>query len=298
VRVNVARATVAGLAAVSAAGALTAAYALWEARRYTLREARVPVLAQGPELRLLHLSDLHLTGANPDRVAWVRGLADTAPDLVIVTGDFLSAATGIPAVQEALEPLLGLPGAFVLGSNDMYAAKPINPLKYLRGPSGKARKRERLDTDELRAILTSSGWIDLDNASGVIVTGGHTLGLIGTGDAHHHLDRYSDLAGQWPAQADLRIGVTHAPYLRVLDAMSNDGAQLILAGHTHGGQVCLPGYGALVTNCDLDTGRVKGLSRHEDTWLHVSAGLGTNPYAPVRLACPPEATLLTLEPIG
>ncbi|MEY2673290.1 MAG: hypothetical protein RLZZ508_1167, partial [Actinomycetota bacterium] len=83
-------------------------------------------------------------------------------------------------------------------------------------------------------------------------------------------------------------------YLRVLDAMVEDEIPLILAGHTHGGQLCLPFFGALVTNCDLDTRRAKGLHKYQDAWLHVSAGLGTNPFTPVRFACRPEATLLTL----
>ena len=74
------------------------------------------------------------------------------------------------------------------------------------------------------------------------------------------------------------------------------GLPLVFAGHTHGGQVCVPGMGALVTNCDLDRKRAKGLSTHEGAALHVSAGLGTNPYAPVRLACPAEATILHLVP--
>jgi len=90
--------------------------------------------------------------------------------------------------------------------------------------------------------------------------------------------------------------------------MTADGAGLVIAGHTHGGQLALPLYGALVTNCDLDTSRAKGVSRwwpgangapssvapDGAAWMHVSAGLGTSPYAPVRFACRPEATLLTL----
>jgi uncharacterized protein len=83
--------------------------------------------------------------------------------------------------------------------------------------------------------------------------------------------------------------------------MAYDGHDLIMTGHTHGGQVCVPFYGALVTNCDLDTRRAKGLSQHSaggrTAWLHVSAGVGTSPYAPIRFACPPEATLLTLTSI-
>ena len=82
--------------------------------------------------------------------------------------------------------------------------------------------------------------------------------------------------------------------------MTADGADLVLAGHTHGGQLCVPMVGALVTNCDLPRRYAKGLHRwsaaEQESWLHVSAGLGTSPYARVRFACPPEATLLTLAP--
>ncbi|MCL4722555.1 MAG: metallophosphoesterase, partial [Gammaproteobacteria bacterium] len=124
--------------------------------------------------------------------------------------------------------------------------------------------------------------------------------LRGTGDAHLHRDDYWQVAGGPAEDADLAIGVTHAPYARVLDAMTADGLPLILAGHTHGGQVRVPGWGALTTNCDLPTAQAKGLSRYEfegrTSWLHVSAGVGTSPFAPYRFACPPEVTLITLTP--
>ena len=81
----------------------------------------------------------------------------------------------------------------------------------------------------------------------------------------------------------------------MLDRFAADGYQLVMAGHTHGGQLCLPFYGAIVTNCDLDRSRAKGASRWgANTQLHVSAGIGTSPFAPVRFCCRPEATLLTL----
>src|SRR5262249_29302090 len=138
---------------------------------------------------------------------------------------------------------------------------------------------------------------DLSNArSSVTLEDGRTIELTGVDDPHIRRDRYDWVAGPAKRSDDsvLAIGVTHAPYRRVLDRMSVDGFPLIIAGHTHGGQLCVPGFGALVTNCDLDRRRAKGLSRYGEAWLHVSAGLGTSPYAPVRFACPPEATLLTL----
>jgi predicted MPP superfamily phosphohydrolase len=110
-------------------------------------------------------------------------------------------------------------------------------------------------------------------------------------------DRYDRIAGPVPDPVTLRLGLTHSPEPRVLDRFAGDGYDLVLAGHTHGGQLRVPGYGALVTNCGLDRSRARGASRWgTHLWLHVSAGLGTSPYAPVRFACPPEASLLTLVP--
>ena len=152
------------------------------------------------------------------------------------------------------------------------------------------------------------GWTDLTNTRATLDVGGSSIEFVGVDDPHLKYDRYGLVTGPFSSNATLTVGVTHAPYQRVLDAMSRDGAQLLIAGHTHGGQLCLPGFGALVTNCDLDRGRAKGLSRWwpgagrslgsstpgDAAWLEVSAGLGTSPFAPVRFACRPEATLLTL----
>ena len=110
------------------------------------------------------------------------------------------------------------------------------------------------------------------------------------------------MAGAADRSAEVRIGLAHSPEPRVLDRFAADGYDLLLCGHTHGGQLRVPFYGALVTNCGIDRERARWLHRWAEptpehpsgTWLHVSAGLGTSPYAPVRFACPPEATLLTL----
>nr|WP_062519616.1 metallophosphoesterase [Demequina silvatica] len=301
---SVARRAALALAGVAAAGL---AWSLAEARAYTVRRHEVPILPPGSRpLRLLHLSDLHLTPSQRGKVAWLRRLADEQVDAVITTGDNLAHPDAVPTVLEALEPLLAKPGAFVFGSNDYHGPLPKNPLAYFAGPSSLQERQAQLPTEDLRAGLAAGGWVDLNNARGSVSAVGSVLDLVGVDDPHIGLD-VMPAAAERVAGAAVRIGVAHAPYIRVLDGMAADGADLILAGHTHGGQVCVPFYGALVTNCDLDTSRASGLhgwpgvrpdSGGTGTYVHVSAGLGTSPYTPIRFACRPEATVLTLVPRG
>lgn len=270
-----------------------------ELRTFRLRRVTVPVLPAGARpLRVLHLSDAHLTPGQRRKQAWIRGLDRLAPDLVVNTGDSLAHPDAVPAMLHALGPLLDRPGVFVWGSNDYTAPRPKNPARYLLGDDGKRRFGPKLPWRDLRAALTEAGWLDLTHARHKLAVGGLRLELAGVDDPHLRRDRYAAVAGPVDPAVDLAVGVTHSPEPRVLDAFTGDGYQLLLAGHTHGGQLRLPGYGAIVTNCGLDRHRARGLSRWGPAWLHVSAGLGTSPYAPVRFACPPEASLLTLVPAG
>lgn len=297
-------------------GAGAAAYATWvEPRWFALRRVTVPCLPVGSaQIRVLHLSDLHLVPRQHRKRSWVRSLADLEPDLVLHTGDHLADMDAVPAALDTYDRLLDRPGAFVLGSNDYYPPTLKNPLRYFNDSHKKGADLTPavLPTQDLVDGLTARGWQDLTHRRVRIETGGLDLELVGTDDAHLGLDDYARVSAPAAADADLTIGVTHAPYQRVLDAMARDGARLLIAGHTHGGQLKVPGHGALVTNCDLDTSRASGLSRwwpgagdapssvapDHASWLHVSAGLGGNPYTPFRFCCRPEATLLTLTPTG
>jgi predicted MPP superfamily phosphohydrolase len=291
-----------GALGVVALGAGCVAYAgLVEVRAFALRRVDVPVLPPGADpVRVLHVSDLHLTPASVARQRWVAGLAALEPDLVINTGDNLAHAGAAPFVLACLGRLLDVPGVYVWGSNDYYAPTFKNPLTYLLHPSRpRGASQQELPWPDLDAGFRAAGWTDLTDTRTTLAVRGVRLGFRGTDDAHLGRADYSRVAGPVDrAAVDVSLAVTHAPYLAVLDQMAADGHDLLVAGHTHGGQVCVPGHGALVTNCDLDTARVKGLSQHtaggRTSWLHVSAGLGTSPYAPVRFACRPEATLLTL----
>lgn len=288
------------LGSLAAAAAGCFVWGLAEANMYVVRRVRVPVLPPGGEpLRILHVSDLHLTSKQHFKLDFIRGLAGLRPDLVVTTGDNIADADAIFPLMAAWNRLRFTPGVFVFGSNDYYAPAFKNPLTYvLHGRSAPDEEPVELPWRRLRDEMTGVGWKDLTHRHEVLDVGGYRLAFRGTDDAHLGRDDYSLVAGPARTDADLNIGVTHAPYLRLLDGMTSDGMDLILAGHTHGGQVCVPGYGALVTNCDLDTARAKGLSSHSHggntSALHVSAGVGTSPFAPYRFACRPEVTLLTL----
>lgn len=306
----------AALATVGAGAGVLGYSTLVEPRAFALRRYTVPVLPPGSApVKILQVTDLHLTPSQHYRARWLRGLDVLEPDLVISTGDNLAHQDAVPAVLDAYGPLLNRPGVFVLGSNDYFPPVLKNPFGYFTQSHrrGEALTRERLPTQDLVDGFKAGGWLSVIHRRQRLTLAGVDLEIVGVNDPHIDLDHYERVAGPAAASADLTVGVTHAPYQRVLDPMAADGAALLIAGHTHGGQVCVPGYGALVTNCDLDTRRAKGLTRwwpgagtpddrgrlprippRDAAYLHVSAGLGASPYSPFRLACRPEATLLTV----
>jgi uncharacterized protein len=274
---------------------------------FALRQIEVPVLPpDAAPLRVLHISDMHLTPGRHRLMSFVRSLAALEPDLVVNTGDTLASPHAIQPVLDSFGPLLDRPGVFVYGSNDLYSPKPKNPGRYLWRTS--AGEHDRTEPDlpwqELGESMSAAGWLDLNNQRGRLKAGDLDIAFAGVHDSHTYKDRYDLVAGRADPSADLRIGVLHSPEPKVMDRFVADGYELLFAGHTHGGQLCVPGYGALVTNCGIDRPRVRGLSMHpqvapdngKTAWLHVSGGLGTSPWAPVRFACRPEATLVTLTP--
>ena len=297
-----------GFAVTAAVGAATGAaatgYGLWEKNQFVLREETLPVLPAGfGPFRVLHLSDIHFVPGQDKKAEWLASLAELKPDLVVNTGDNLSHAKAVDPVLAALRPLMEFPGVFVPGSNDYFAPRLRNPASYFLGPSSKPKDPVTLDWPRLRAGFGMAGWVDLTNRCQSVVLKGLRFDFSGVDDPHLGLERYAG----WPrgtrgqdATPHLRVAVVHAPYQRVLDHFTEDGADLLLAGHTHGGQICLPGYGALLANCDLPTWRAKGLNNWESkgrtTPVNVSGGIGTSRFAPVRIACKPEAVLLTLTP--
>ncbi len=278
-----------------------------------MRYETLPILDPGARnMTVLHLSDLHMAPWQARKQEWVRSLAIIEPDLIINTGDNLGHPDGLVGIEHALAPFADVPGVYVNGSNDYYGPSLKNPLHYFAGTSNHSASADRLDTDSLERYFTDSlGWLSLNNRARALELRGSRLEFFGVNDAHRGWDRLDQLPGLieemrenvgWHEDRSgpeaVPIGVTHAPYRRVLDTFVNYGAEVIFAGHTHGGQVRIPGLPALVANCDLPRNQAQGLSlwRHarKAAYLNVSAGIGTSIYAPVRFACPPEAVVVTL----
>ncbi len=295
------------LGTAAAAGAAGAAYAsVVERNWFALRRCEIPVLPAGAgPVRVLHISDVHLTPGRHRLMSWLRQLAALDPDLVVNTGDSVSHKQALAAFLESLGPLLDVPGVFVYGSNDLYAPRFKNPARYLWRTSANEHEDDAptLPYARLGESLAAAGWLNANNQRGRLKAAGLDIEVAGVDDPHLHRDQYEQIAGAADPAADLRLGIMHSPEPPVMDRFVADGYELLMAGHTHGGQVCLPLIGTLATNCGIDRRRASGLHRHPvaDTgsgqaWLHVSAGLGTSPAAPVRFCCRPEATLLTLVP--
>jgi predicted MPP superfamily phosphohydrolase len=281
--------------------------AIWgigiERHLYTVRKTEIAgVLPAGSKpIRVLHVSDFHLAPWQKRKQRFIAELANLNPDLVVNTGDNLGHRDSVDPLVESLTPLMRYPGVFAHGSNDYEAPSLRNPLSYLLHPS-KPQHGHPLDTDRMTSEFEAAGWLNLNNKGGELEVSGLRIGFIGLDDGHDGKDDVSSIPAQVRSQTaiDLRIAVTHAPYLRFIELFTEADASVIFAGHTHGGQVCLPGNRALVTNCDLPTRYARGLSAWsfggKNSILNVCAGLGTSIFAPVRLFCRPEVRLVTLLP--
>lgn len=305
-----------------------------------------PANADYAPLRILHISDLHLTKCRYAQLRFLVQAAHTHPDLLVFTGDLISQAAVLPELMRALESFAGIPGVFVYGSNDYTAPRFKNPFRYLYRTSStdslKQHSARPLPTDQLTSLLESFGWINLNNARAEMTIKGRKIDFIGVDDPHIKRDVFPTAvattttvasepatqnllntpgtpATQSPPNTqststqnrNLRIGLTHAPYLRILKKLAENDCQLIFAGHTHGGQVCLPGGKALTTNCDIPTPYASGIftwplgapaqkgdaqltfpQAKQHAIVEVSAGLGSSPFVPLRTFCPPELILL------
>lgn len=262
---------------------------LIERNWYAVRRHRIPCLPEGSSTKtILHLSDLHLRAPQRRKRAFLKRLARVEPDYVIATGDFIGDGNSNAETVDAVTAIRPREASlYVLGSNDYYAPRPKNPLRYFI-KKGRRILGKPNPWRGLVEALDARGWRLINNKA-VRIDG---IDVVGLDD--EHIGR-ADLTVASARKGDgFRLAVAHSP--DVAEHLAGLGYDLIVCGHTHGGQVRIPGFGALLTNSDLPRQMARGVHRLGDAWLHVSAGLGTSMYAPFRLACRPEVCVLELVP--
>ena len=223
-------------------------------------------------LRIAHLSDFHLglpsrgTVAVERAVDWVE---ERRPDLTLVSGDLLSRRSGEPQLRS----LLGrLPRCYsVLGNHD---------LALSRDPFSEAV--ELWDLEPATLLRDESRTIELR---------GRTVQIVGV-DPRSYRRGIAQPARLAAPDADLRILLCHFPY--VVNRLPEDSFHLVLAGHLHAGQICVPWPGGRLRLSQSRWTYVRGLYPLPGGALHVSAGLGTT-FVPFRFLARPEATELLLQ---
>jgi uncharacterized protein len=217
-------------------------------------------------LRIGFLSDLHRSGTVSHQMiaAAVSAVMAATPDLIILGGDYVTNRDRrfvLPAA-EALSGLAAPLGVFaVLGNHD--------------------------DERDITAALTAKGFAMLRDARTQISARGETVDLAGL---RYWTYRVDDIVRVIRGASANLILIAHTPK-RLLEAAALS-VPLVLSGHTHGGQIVLPGVGAIAAR---EFPVVQGSARRENTTIFVTRGVGTI-YVPVRVNCPPEVAVLTIRP--
>jgi len=215
-----------------------------------------------------------------------------ACDLCVVTGDLVGEPEAVEAAVQALRRLRGTRASFfVLGSNDYFVPRPHNYLQYFR-KRRRHRRAKRGRAPDLVAQLEADGWAYLRNTRRAISLDGLEVEVLGLDDPHIRRQDLRVAPREHPRA--LGLAVVHSP--DPAPELAALGYDLMVFGHTHGGQVRFPLVGPLVTNSHVPRRIASGLVRMGNAFAHISPGLGTSKYAPFRFLCRPEATVLELVP--
>ncbi len=280
-----------GIIAVLAVGAWAALVA---PSRYRLvrRTLGVPGLPAGLHgLTILHISDLHFRRRDSKKLGFIRSLARHPADLVCVTGDLTEDDGGHLDCIAALSSLKGAQGTYaVLGSHDYHWHCLRDVIRHFLIPGDRTASGPN-SPDRLVEGLQRSGVRVLRNESLRLEVNGAAFRVVGLDDPYL---RRHDLAAAMNGAApdEFKILFVHTP--EIIEEVVAAGVGLVLTGHTHGGQVRLPGIGALVTHCSLPARLASGAFTHGRTVFHLNNGIGFGSYSRLRFFCPPEATLLTI----
>ncbi len=291
--------TAAGIAC--GVGFVAALGAFWygtrvESRRYKIEVERIKIGSNNGKaakakkpLRILHISDLHLCYPESHKIEFLRRVTASDYDLVFLTGDIFENLSGLSYAQSILAKPPRLGAYAVLGNHDYYDYNMFH--KVFGRIVRKFRHPEKMrDVTPLVACLERSGFHVLRNQA--VKLPEHQLHIVGIdypGIAKHKLDELVEQA----EDEDSVLVLFHLP--RNLQHIADSGAHLAVGGHTHGGQIRIPGYGAIITDSEVPRSQASGVFWKENTAFHISRGVGADPRTNIRLFCPPHATIIELH---
>lgn len=256
--------------------------------RLTRRVVHIPGLPpQLQGLRIAHLSDLHVKSSHrpfPQDMARraVQMVQEMNPDLICLTGDIGQGSRHLPVALPILKPLTKWPTFVVMGNHDH---------DKMMESEFSGRPDEWIGFDDWRRQMAETGLRVLHNEHADVPVSGGRLCVMGVGDPSCGWDDLTRAVSGNPG-GDLRLMLVHSPDL--LDDPRSDWADLMLCGHTHGGQLQLPGLGSPWAPVWRDRRRASGLFRVGDTLCHVTRGVCAGIRA--RFLCWPEVCELTLQP--
>lgn len=284
-------------AGLGALGTAATVYAWWESTSVEVTEHRLEIadLPPGLEgLRVLHVSDTHFPASGDSVGRFLERVWPLEFDLVCCTGDYVETAAGWDAAADALTQLRAPFGVYAtLGAHDYCAPvrtfdewTSFNIDRLLGNP------RRFVDPRPLVERLESAGIVVLRNEWRSLEVSGELVRIGGAGDDSVRLAR---LESSIPPPGGFSVLLTHAPDAALrLPAPDEGGPSLVLCGHTHGGQIRVPWWGAPLRHSTLVSRRQPdGVFDVRGTQVVVSRGFGTA-HVPLRFACRPEIGLITL----
>lgn len=243
-------------------------------------------------ITVLHLSDLHYYEGRTDSVSFIHSLALHDFDLIFITGDLIENNSGIPLCIEALKPLRAKYGIYaVLGNHDYYHTE-FEDITNKTGSLPKNHEQKRNDVALLKQELNNINIKVLQNENTSIATDEQKINIVGIDDPYV---KQADLQQAFQGvKRDMPcLTLVHSPEIH--DEIAElELADMVFCGHTHGGQIQLPGYGALLTRSNAPKKFVSGLVQEKNTMFYTSNGIGTGPYTRPRFNCLPEAIFFTL----
>jgi predicted MPP superfamily phosphohydrolase len=242
------------------------------------------------KLTILHISDLHLCGPDERKAAFLRYATGFDYDMVVLTGDIFEHEDGVKHAAALLSKKPRLGAYAILGNHDYYAYTTFNRIvgrliKRYRNPS------KRRDVSSFNTALEENGYTVLRNES--VRLSEEKISLIGVDYPSIDEPSLQKLVSKAQPE-DLLIALFHMP--KNLEYYVRSNIRLVFGGHTHGGQVRIPGIGAIVTDSEMARHEASGLVWRGKTLFHISRGLGQDPFplTNYRFFCPPAATVLEI----